>query len=680
MSRKRQVLGAVAVDLVGQVLLTGATFVATPFFIGKTSGTLYGFWLAILSVLGCSLACAWAVPALAAEGTPASSALRAAFSSPYLEAELEGTSRFHDGALTARWNSLRLRDAPEWRLCRPFKTELSGNRYGAAGFCATDGRAAAELTVSASGGTLAELDLKLNGLQLENFTALSSLPLPPAGLVSARALYARGARRGTLEFQGSGLKVKGLDFGTLRVDGGFTKKRLEISRAEWRVYDGLLSAAGGAALGGPEPDLNFVVTASTLNVAPLLVFLPAVKADKVIVHGAAEIGLKGKVFTNRGSLSVEAPQAEIVPLGLKLRAVLAAVRGEESAAASFTASARSKGGGRLTAQGRLGAAGPEVSAKARKLPFDVPLGLSGVAAADLDFGGTWQKPSLSGTADFAECLFDMPRWRKAPQDGSRSPFYESLALDLTVRSERNAWYRDPPSSIEAKGELLIKKAPYGRHVVIGTVEALKGFYTYLGNTFTLESGSLLFGGEIPIDPRIDVSAANAPRESPIKVYLRGTGTMRSPVLEFTSEPAMEQRDIMSYLITGKPLYAYSRQPGAQAGQTDTGSQAAAANLLANFVSRQAAGPLVRKLDIDVLNVRLTGERAADITVGRYITPELFVSYGQVLSPGGEKRVDAEYAITPWWSLEGKNSSQGRYVVELLFKFGIRTVPGPAPPE
>jgi translocation and assembly module TamB len=620
---------------------------------------------------------------LAAEGTPEANDLRAAFSSPYLEAELEGTSRFRAGAWTARWTSLRLRDAPEWRLCGPFTTEVSAGRYGAAGFCATDGRASAALTFRAAGGESRELDLAVDGLALESFAALRSLPLPPAGLVSARARYAGAGRRGTLEFSGSGLKLKGLDFGTLRVDGTFTPKRLEISRAEWKAYDGVLSAAGSAALGAREPDLRFVVTASTLNVAPLLVFLPEVRADKVLVNGAAEIGLKGKVLTNRGSLSVEAPQAEILPLGLKLRQVSASVRGEESAAASFTASARSGKGGTLEARGRLDAEGPQVSAKARRLTFDAPQGLSGVADAELELGGAWKEPSLGGTVDFAECLFDMPRWRKTPPARARSPYYESLTLDLTVRSARNAWYRDPPSSIEAKGELLIKKAPYGRPAVIGSVDALKGYYTYLGNTFTLESGSLVFGGEIPANPRIDVSAANAPKDSPIKVYLHATGTMLSPVLEFTSDPAMEQRDIMSYLITGKPLYAYSGQTNGQAGQagqSDPGSRAAAANLLAGFVSRQAAGPLVRKLDIDVLNVRMTGERAADITVGRYITPDLFVSYGQVLSPGGEKRVDAEYAITPWWSLEGKNSSQGKYVVELLFKFGIRTVHGPGPPE
>ncbi|MBU2530682.1 MAG: translocation/assembly module TamB [Elusimicrobia bacterium] len=47
---------------------------------------------------------------------------------------------------------------------------------------------------------------------------------------------------------------------------------------------------------------------------------------------------------------------------------------------------------------------------------------------------------------------------------------------------------------------------------------------------------------------------------------------------------------------------------------------------------------------------------ADITVGRYITKDLFISYGQVLGQGGEKRVRAQYSITKHWSLEGNNSS------------------------
>ena len=608
---------------------------------------------------------------LKTEGTPAANTLNVALSSVYLGADLGGTSEFKGGEWKAVWTSFLLRDAPAWRICGPFSTALSKVRYQLSGFCASDGTARAALSVHASGGSIEDCNFTLSDFSLESLETLRDLPLSPAGLVSARADYVKGAEDGTMEFSVAGLRFKNMDLGSVRLNGGFNKKRLDIRRADWKVYDGILSAAGTIAIGAREPDLHFVVTASTLNVAPLLIFMPEIKAETIFLNGAVEIELKGSALTNSGVIRLESPQLEIIPLNLTLSELSVSAHGEESREASITASAKTKAGG-VTAQGGMGASGPGIVIKARKLPFSTPMGFSGIANCDLDFRGTWALPALSGAVDFPECRFDMEQWRKSPPPGSRSRFYESLTMDIKVKSDRNAWYRDPPNSIEAKGELILKKTPYNPLIVIGMVEALKGFYTYLGNTFTVESGTLVFGGEVPPNPKIEVKAANAPRESPIKIYLNATGTFRNPKLELSSDPEMEQRDIMSYLLTGKPLYEFSRKPGDQASQTGTaGSQVAAANIVANYLSQKAAGSLVRKLDIDVLNLRMTSDRTADITAGRYLTSKLFISYGQVLSPGGEKRVIAEYAITPLWSLEGKNSSQGTYVIDLILKLGIR---------
>jgi len=609
------------------------------------------------------------------KGAPAANTLAVSLSSVYLAAELAGTSAYQDGAWQASWTSFLLKDAPGWRLCGPFSTELSKTRYQLSDLCVSYGKARAALSVHAAGGEVEHMDLALSDLPLESFDALRKLPLPPAGLVSARAGYRKGEPAGTMELSGSGLRVNNLDFGSLRMSGTFNKERVEIQQADWKVYDGLLSAAGSVAVGGSEPNLHFVVAASTLNVAPLLLFSPEIKAEKVFLNGAAEIILKGSALTNRGSIRLDSPQLEIIPLGLKLDQFSLLARGEESLAASITASAGTGSGGRLTAHGKLGVPGPEIEIQARKALFFMPMGFSGMVNGTVDFRGTWKRPALSGLLNFPESRFDMEQWRKAPPSEQRSPYYEALTMDIKAKSERNAWYRDTPNSIEAKGDLILKKAPYDSLVVIGTVEALKGFYTYLGNTFTVQNGTLVFGGEVPPNPKIEVSAANAPTGSPIKIYLHASGTFRNPKLELFSDPELEQRDIMSYLLTGKPLYEFYRKPGDQTSQTSgNGSQIAAANLVANYLSQKAAGPLVRKFNIDVLNLRMTNEKAADITVGRYLTSDLFISYGQVLSTGGEKRVAAEYTITPWWSLEGKNSSQGNYVVDLLFKFGIRTVP------
>src|SRR6185295_15809827 len=105
--------------------------------------------------------------------------------------------------------------------------------------------------------------------------------------------------------------------------------------------------------------------------------------------------------------------------------------------------------------------------------------------------------------------------------------------------------------------------------------------------------------------------------------------------KLTSEPPMEERDILSVLVLGRPL--------AEAGQSSTGAEQSrsdvAQQLVADYVTqgvRQLS--VVRALDLDVLRVQFAGPNQADITVGRYLTRDLFVSYGQTLGPQGEKRL------------------------------------------
>jgi translocation and assembly module TamB len=205
--------------------------------------------------------------------------------------------------------------------------------------------------------------------------------------------------------------------------------------------------------------------------------------------------------------------------------------------------------------------------------------------------------------------------------------------------------------------------------MFGAIEALRGYYVYLGNTFVINSGRITFSGETPSNPEIAAEASKEDRGAPYKVYFSASGTMQKPKISLSSDPSMEERDIISYLVTGKPLYeAYSQgSNGGQAGHGDTAAQ----NLAAGYLSQQAAMTVGRKLELDIVNLKVNPGNQADLTIGRYVTKDLFISYGQVLGQGGERRVSAEYSITRFLSLEGKNSSDGIYGTDLLFKFGIR---------
>jgi translocation and assembly module TamB len=146
-------------------------------------------------------------------------------------------------------------------------------------------------------------------------------------------------------------------------------------------------------------------------------------------------------------------------------------------------------------------------------------------------------------------------------------------------------------------------------------------------------------------------------------------------MTLTSEPPMDERDIVSFLATGRPLYEVGG-----ADSKKVGGAAEAASVVADYVSQGLRRYLPPRLALDVFRLEVQHGRPG-VTVGRYVTRKLFVTYGQV--GGGaadlERRVDATYTLSPRWSVETQRTTErvgggtptSDNVVDILFTLGFR---------
>lgn len=109
---------------------------------------------------------------------------------------------------------------------------------------------------------------------------------------------------------------------------------------------------------------------------------------------------------------------------------------------------------------------------------------------------------------------------------------------------------------------------------------------------------------------------------------------------------MPDTDVLSYIVLGRPM-------GAGQGQVDALMLAAGA-LLSQGESAALQDRLRRRLGIDVFEVH-GGEgeiEAAMVTIGKYLTPDLYISFGQSLF--GETNVARmRYSITERWQIESQ---------------------------
>lgn len=199
------------------------------------------------------------------------------------------------------------------------------------------------------------------------------------------------------------------------------------------------------------------------------------------------------------------------------------------------------------------------------------------------------------------------------------------------------------------GQLAVTDIPGRPTVGTGTLN-VGGTYKAYGQDLKIERGRILFAGTPVDNPGVDVRAIREIRGQDITVGLNVRGTAQIPVLTVFSDPVMEQSEALSYLLTGKPLSSLNSGEGDMLGSAARALGTAGGDLLAKNIGS--------KLGVDDIGV---GDNetlgGAAFTVGKYLSPKLYLSYGVGIFDPGEV-VTLRYIFTPRWNFETENSTKG----------------------
>ncbi len=232
---------------------------------------------------------------------------------------------------------------------------------------------------------------------------------------------------------------------------------------------------------------------------------------------------------------------------------------------------------------------------------------------------------------------------------SALPISATVAVDLGSRTHVIGMGLDG----SLRGQLVVRERPGRATTGQGQVD-VAGTYRAYGQNLTIEQGQLLFAST-PIDnPRLNLRAVrklnpNATVDEGQKVGLYIAGTAQRPVLTVFSQPVMEQSDALSYLITGKPL---SEVKGGEGSMVNSAAQAlgsAGGDLLAKRIGSQLGVD-----DIGVSSNEALGGSSA-FTVGKYLSPRLYLSYGVGLFEPGQV-ITLRYRLSQRWNFEAQNAT------------------------
>lgn len=457
----------------------------------------------------------------------------------------------------------------------------------------------------------------------------------------------------------------------------------------------------------PPSPLGFTVTADGLSIAWVLPFVhPSLVAE---LGGTleGEMSVRGSVEDPQldGTLALSNGMARLPPLGLEWRNIRVVTRGSGAELVVDTARI-SSGTGELTASGTAAVADSTI-------PIDLSIRLDDFQAirnesywatvsGSLHASGSVEAPVVEGdvriesldvyldqvlgaaseslrAVELTEEDFRMleERFGYVPDSTPQGPpLSDRLTADLSVEFSRDSWLRksaSPEMAVAFTGEVDATLRPGDEPALSGTLEVIerRGYIEQFGKRFELNEGTVTLDGA-PSSAALDLAATYSvpsrgnPDDAEATIVLAISGTQDSLSLTLSSEPPMENADILSYLATGRPASSALAFNGE--GDGEGGLMATGADIALGQIAGAIEGAAARRVGLDVVEIRREGLLQATLVVGKYVTPKLFVGFarpitrreGDGLSLGQESETEIEVEVQAWrWllvNIEGSGSA------------------------
>jgi translocation and assembly module TamB len=341
-----------------------------------------------------------------------------------------------------------------------------------------------------------------------------------------------------------------------------------------------------------------------------------------------------------GRVTVSDARADLLPLGLRLRAVTLEASSDGGPAWSLNGGAAS-GEGRVELVGSLRL--PDAEEGAETPPWSADLAVSGerfeaintplarvIASPRLQLRAGPERIDLAGEvrvpwaritpAEFEAVVPASEDVVIVGPDGEPAAEPEpAVAIHSRVRVLLGDSVQLDAFGLRGRlaGSLEVADAPGSVTTGRGEVQIVEGTFERFRQRLAIDRGRLIFA-DGPVDnPGLDMRITRRTRD--VLAGMNVGGTAAAPRIEFFSEPGMAEADVLAYLLLGRPATLASQAEG------EFLQNAAASAGLAG--GRMLAGRLGSTLGLQ--DARIEGEelQQASLFLGTYLSPRLYVGYG-----------------------------------------------------
>ena len=221
----------------------------------------------------------------------------------------------------------------------------------------------------------------------------------------------------------------------------------------------------------------------------------------------------------------------------------------------------------------------------------------------------------------------------------------NLVLRGTDMRPANAPIDIGDMNVTVGGALQVRKAPGERLRLVGEVNTVRGNYTFQGRRFEImRDGRIRFSGTEELDPAVDLRASRL--ISGVEAIVRVQGTVRQPELSFSSNPPLEQADILSLIVFNQPVNELGE------GQQISLAERAGA-LAGGYLASGLARSIGSALELDEFEIQAQGEGGTgpSLSIGEQVGEKLFFRVRQGFGDVQATEFILEYQIAEFLRLQ-----------------------------
>ncbi|MGI2261059.1 autotransporter assembly complex protein TamB [Shewanella sp. GXUN23E] len=211
-----------------------------------------------------------------------------------------------------------------------------------------------------------------------------------------------------------------------------------------------------------------------------------------------------------------------------------------------------------------------------------------------------------------------------------------ISADLNIRVADRVSISGMGLSGNLAGTLTLQQQPSRPPLLFGEVQVLNGAYRFLGQRLQISTGELQFVGPAA-EPSLNIEAVRVVKDEngDVTAGIRVTGTPARPQVTLFSNPAMEQAEILSYIIKGSGFNDKQQNDALMMSAALTLSTQLADGAIGNIGN--AATSMAEKIGIS--DIQLDANDDGKVAISGYIGDRLMVKYGiGVFNPGYELTV------------------------------------------